>query len=729
MNLLEAALEYAEAGFPVFPLKPTLKSPIFDGGFKIATTNQKQIKEWWGKWPNANIGMPMGFVSGVVGLDLDYKDGCDPKILERLPKTVIQITTYKGHHAFFKNPECGIKNGKCIEKGATVRSDGYYFVMSPSYFIEDDPEKPKHEGGYSWDGRGLVDGVLEELPQWIIDCEGIKTGSKKAKDTPKGSRHEKLKLRAIHLRFIGKDESEILSDLTKINSEFPDGPKPEIEVLELVRWAMNTINPDVTDKDISPHDIAQKFLHDNGFINEEGMCLLRYYRQDFYRYKNNCYQKLDDEWVEDLLNRWLVDNGLKKIAGGNRVQSILKMLKTKPVYIGNQVETPCWIDNGHTEKRPWLIPLKNGIFNIKYYLETKEVELLAHTPQFFCTYVLPFEFNETAICNTYNSFIDDIFTCKETKDAINEMLGVHIYSPFLIEKFFVLVGEGSNGKSVLRTILTSLIGKDNVSTVGLECFNSNNFSFINSLGKLSNIIPDMKDISHVDEGVLKQFVSREPMIFNRKNKPAVQAEPTAFLTVCTNQLPKFTDKSKGIWRRITIFNFDKEIEAGAQNPKMRDPNFWEGELSGIFNLALAGVLRVIERGAIFETKRMKESVLEHQMDMNNVAQFLEECLDIEEDKKETTKIIYECYASYVKANGGKPLGSRQFFRQLKIEAKRKKAAIFVSDTSEWHNKKKFKMVMGCRASAYGRTYLYDEKSRNRDLELRNDDSASIGENA
>ena len=69
--MVEHALYYARRGWPVFPCKPTNKSPFFAGGFHVATTDEKTIRGWWGYWPKAMIGVPMGPRSGVWAIDPD----------------------------------------------------------------------------------------------------------------------------------------------------------------------------------------------------------------------------------------------------------------------------------------------------------------------------------------------------------------------------------------------------------------------------------------------------------------------------------------------------------------------------------------------------------------------------------------------------------------------------------------------------------------------------------
>ena len=53
-SLLEAALRYAELGYPVFPCAPGTKRPLTENGFHDAVTDPDQIERWWTERPNAN---------------------------------------------------------------------------------------------------------------------------------------------------------------------------------------------------------------------------------------------------------------------------------------------------------------------------------------------------------------------------------------------------------------------------------------------------------------------------------------------------------------------------------------------------------------------------------------------------------------------------------------------------------------------------------------------------
>lgn len=70
---LDHALNLMRRGFRIFPLIPNGKTPLTDHGHKDASADESTIRAWWGRWPNANIGIATG--RGLVVLDFDVKGG------------------------------------------------------------------------------------------------------------------------------------------------------------------------------------------------------------------------------------------------------------------------------------------------------------------------------------------------------------------------------------------------------------------------------------------------------------------------------------------------------------------------------------------------------------------------------------------------------------------------------------------------------------------------------
>lgn len=90
MIMLKHALDYAARGWAVVPLhgisegrctcgKPECRSagkhPRISGGCHAATTDPETIEQWWRTYPDANIGIATGKVSGLIVVDVDAGEG------------------------------------------------------------------------------------------------------------------------------------------------------------------------------------------------------------------------------------------------------------------------------------------------------------------------------------------------------------------------------------------------------------------------------------------------------------------------------------------------------------------------------------------------------------------------------------------------------------------------------------------------------------------------------
>lgn len=150
-DMLDAALDYASRGWPIFPLAPNSKEPLANtSGVLDATTDPGTIRKWWTDCPEANIGLDVGG-AGMMVLDLD--PGHDPAALDaslgKRPHTGLrQRTPRGGTHEFYS-----LADGEHVPPSASklapnvdVRSFHSYVVLAPSY-VDDG----KAKGAYEWE--------------------------------------------------------------------------------------------------------------------------------------------------------------------------------------------------------------------------------------------------------------------------------------------------------------------------------------------------------------------------------------------------------------------------------------------------------------------------------------------------------------------------------------------------------------------------------------------------
>lgn len=262
--LLDAALEYASWGLPVFPCRD--KRPLTATGFHDATTDPVQIRYWWSQWPWANIGMP---TEGWLVVDIDIPDGCgrswpqdDAKRHELESSAMAIVSTPRGgRHLWFVAPEHETFRSRAGWPAADIdlRTDGGYVILPPSVIGEDPYEwvvpmeadtQPAEPPGWYLDAiRGeLIEGVSEPWHDDGIDDEvdtrmaraaAMRPGDRvMARDRlPEGVRHQGLLRLAAGVRRYGFNGHEIAQLLHAANAQRCDPPLPDNEVVSIAEWA------------------------------------------------------------------------------------------------------------------------------------------------------------------------------------------------------------------------------------------------------------------------------------------------------------------------------------------------------------------------------------------------------------------------------------------------------------------------------------------------------------
>lgn len=169
---LEHALKYAALGMKVFPLTANTNVPLKgSNGHHDATDDPAVIRQWWATYPNANIGIATGAVSGIWVLDIDVKDGKDGQkqllhFLEvhNIPmdrvSTMRAKTSSGGVHIYFRYEQAlPVKNRAAIlgpDSGIDIRGDGGYVCAPPSV---------RNGGVYKW-AEDALQTPIADAPDW-----------------------------------------------------------------------------------------------------------------------------------------------------------------------------------------------------------------------------------------------------------------------------------------------------------------------------------------------------------------------------------------------------------------------------------------------------------------------------------------------------------------------------------------------------------------------------------
>ena len=178
-----AAEDYANSGQVVFPLgRDDGKRPLVRwSGLQPGPRHVLQVRCYWRKWPDANIGLRTGF--GLAVLDIDPRHG--GVVDQCWPATRASQTRSGGVHLFYRSARPVRCSAGLVAPGVDVRGEGGYVVAPPS-------------PGWSW----LNDLPFAEFPHEVV-ANAVRQRAKTAggpggpgfellEDVPRGERNSYL---------------------------------------------------------------------------------------------------------------------------------------------------------------------------------------------------------------------------------------------------------------------------------------------------------------------------------------------------------------------------------------------------------------------------------------------------------------------------------------------------------------------------------------------------------
>ena len=255
-SCLEAALSYAARGWRVFPVHGAgkdggcdcgkqdctapAKHPLTRNGLNDASTDEKQIRQWWMRWPRANVAIATGDAFLVIDADLK-KDG--PDTLKRLAAklgpiggTIAANTGGGGYHLLYKQLDPPVTNSSgALGPGVDTRGVGGYIVAPPS----------RHAAGtaYVWrpgfdpDNAQLAELTLpwaDFIQKRLKEKHAATAATGDAGKVAEGGRNDWLTQQAGAMQRRAMSAAAMIAALREENAARCDPPLPDEELRKIV---------------------------------------------------------------------------------------------------------------------------------------------------------------------------------------------------------------------------------------------------------------------------------------------------------------------------------------------------------------------------------------------------------------------------------------------------------------------------------------------------------------
>lgn len=241
---LDAALSYLAHGWAVIPVRERGKRPLVAWEeFQRRLPTEDEVRRWFARWPDANLAIVTGRISGLIVLDIDPRhDGGETlDELERthgpLPHTVEALTGSGGRHVYFAYPGRTVRNAVGFAPGLDLRGDGGVIVAPPSV----------HPSGrrYEWEVSHHPDETpVAPMPRWLPRLIAAPEGRRghppdhwrrlAREGVAQGRRNDTIASFAGHLFWHGVDYDVVMELLLCWNAERCRPPLDDDEVARTV---------------------------------------------------------------------------------------------------------------------------------------------------------------------------------------------------------------------------------------------------------------------------------------------------------------------------------------------------------------------------------------------------------------------------------------------------------------------------------------------------------------
>ena len=321
------------------------------------------------------------------------------------------------------------------------------------------------------------------------------------------------------------------------------------------------------------------------------------------------------------------------------------------------IQRSTYVDRSVFDRNINLIAVENGVLN----LETGE--LLPFSPDYYLTVKIPVKYDPEADCPRIKQFFREVLH-EEDIPVMIELFGFCLYRRYFIHKAIMFVGSGRNGKTTMINLLRRFLGPWNVANVPLQTFAENRFAVAELYGKLANTFADLSSQALRDTGLFKALTGEDAIEAERKFRNPFRFVNYAKLIYSCNKLPETYDDSDAFFARWIIINFPNKFEGEKADKRLIEKLTTPEELSGLLNLALAGLKRLLEKGE-FSRGISTEETRELYLRMSDpVAAFVMDCVEVDPDSWIIKKELYAAFCEYCRQNNLPVVSENTFHKKL-----------------------------------------------------------------
>lgn len=312
-------------------------------------------------------------------------------------------------------------------------------------------------------------------------------------------------------------------------------------------------------------------------------------------------------------------------------------------------------------------------------------QLREHRREDYLTQISPITYDPGAECPTFDAFIDQIMCERDALvDYLRRVLGYAMTGEVREQEWYLLVGEGGNGKGTLMELVSYILG-DYAHVMEPEAITlTNNHRDENApsparaalKGKRFVKVTETKQGAKLDAAEIKRQSGGDELSGRFMRKDIFRFMPTHKLFIYTNHAPGSHETTHAFWRRVRYIPFDFI----ATEPDTGLLDRLKAEAPGVLNWLIRGCLEW-QKDGLQPPDTVLQATETYKREMNPAQRFIDECCVRDEGRDTPSAALWQEYETWC-AEEGETVGSKKSFGETLTRNgyERRKSSVIV-----WRN--------------------------------------------
>lgn len=320
------------------------------------------------------------------------------------------------------------------------------------------------------------------------------------------------------------------------------------------------------------------------------------------------------------------------------------------------------VTNDDFDQNPFLFNTGTGVVDLK----TGDIE--PHSKDLMLSRYTPYEV-KVGTPKRWLEFLGEVF--EHDSDMIKyvqRIMGYSMTGSTKEQVMFMLIGDGSNGKSLMLEIMNEALGSYGA-TSNVEILlekksgGGENRGEIARLAGVRHVVTDEAKLGDkLNESAIKTLTSGIGKIVARfLYGNEFEFTPIFKIFMASNYKPTIRGTDHGIWRRIKVVPFKVVIPDEKQDKDLKAKLI--REMPQILNWMIEGAIEW-QRIGLASPKKIEKETNEYRSEMDVVQRWLEETCMFDSEYRESSSELFKNFSNYVQTNKEYQLSHTMFGRNL-----------------------------------------------------------------